>query len=275
MWSVRAKRPNIANCKSAMTPRLTIITVNRNNQDGLQRTIESVVSQSWTEREFIVIDGASTDGSVGVIEEYQDRITYWVSERDEGIYDAMNKGADRATGEYIYFLNAGDTLLPHTLRTLFSAYESWKGCDVVYGDIQSGVTGQVERAYDIAALPLGMCFCHQAVIVRTALQKALRFNSTYRVAADYDMFFRAFMGGRSFARTGICFAAYDAAGVSHRGYLGTTREYARILWHNHTGWKKPAAVASYLWGRRKFVAYLLITSLVGKQGYVALRARFR
>lgn len=256
-------------------PRLTIITINRNNHDGLKRTIRSVIDQSWRDFEYIVIDGASTDGSLAVIEEYSDHITYWVSERDGGIYSAMNKGADRAIGEYIYFLNSGDTLLPDAFSTLFAGSQYWKEPDVVYGNIQNGVTGCIERAQEIATLPFGMCFCHQAVIVRSALQKTLRFNSVYRVAADYDMFLRAFMIGRSFVRTDICFATYDISGVSNQSHLNTMREYIRILWNHHAGWRKPVAVAAYLWRRKKFAAYLSVTSIMGKENYDTLRARLR
>lgn len=91
--------------------KLTIITINRNNAAGLRRTIESVVSQTYTDFEYIVIDGASTDESVEVIKEYADRITYWVSEPDKGIYNAMNKGILKAKGEYLLFLNSGDWLV--------------------------------------------------------------------------------------------------------------------------------------------------------------------
>ena len=86
----------------------SIITVNYNNKDGLRATIESVVSQTFRDFEFIVIDGGSTDGSVDVLKEYDDKITYWVSEPDKGIYNGMNKGIAKATGDYLNFMNSGD-----------------------------------------------------------------------------------------------------------------------------------------------------------------------
>lgn len=90
---------------------LSIITINRNNAAGLRRTIESVVSQTaFNQIEYIVIDGASTDGSKEVIMEFADKLTYWISEPDTGIYNAMNKGIKVATGEYCQFLNSGDWL---------------------------------------------------------------------------------------------------------------------------------------------------------------------
>ncbi len=86
----------------------SIITVNYNNKEGLRQTIESVIHQTFRDYEFIVIDGGSTDGSADVLKEYDEQITYWVSEKDSGIYNAMNKGIAKATGEYLNFMNSGD-----------------------------------------------------------------------------------------------------------------------------------------------------------------------
>lgn len=100
----------------------SIITVNYNNKDGLRATIESVVSQTFRDFEFIVIDGGSTDGSVDVLKEYDDKITYWVSEPDKGIYNGMNKGIAKATGDYLNFMNSGDcfydTLVLHDVASM-------------------------------------------------------------------------------------------------------------------------------------------------------------
>lgn len=86
----------------------SIITVNYNNKEGLRQTIESVIHQTFRDFEFIVIDGGSTDGSANILKEYDQQITYWVSEKDSGIYNAMNKGIAKATGEYLNFMNSGD-----------------------------------------------------------------------------------------------------------------------------------------------------------------------
>ena len=91
-------------------PKLSIITVNLNNREGLRKTAESVVSQTYKDYEWIVIDGGSTDGSKELIEQYAEHISYWVSEPDKGIYNAMNKGIRQAHGEYFLFLNSGDSL---------------------------------------------------------------------------------------------------------------------------------------------------------------------
>lgn len=95
--------------------KISIITINFNNLEGLKRTLESVVTQTWQEFEYIVIDGGSTDGSAAYIESQSDKIDYWVSEPDKGIYNAMNKGIAKATGEYLLFLNSGDHLYSNSV----------------------------------------------------------------------------------------------------------------------------------------------------------------
>src|SRR5690606_105779 len=96
--------------------KISIITINLNNRAGLKATMASVLEQTYAHVEYLVVDGGSTDGSVDVITSHADRLAYWVSEPDRGVYHAMNKGIERATGEYLLFLNSGDRLMePETL----------------------------------------------------------------------------------------------------------------------------------------------------------------
>jgi glycosyltransferase involved in cell wall biosynthesis len=113
--------------------KLSIITINYNNLEGLKRTYESVVSQTCQDFEWIIIDGGSTDGSKDFIEEHQAQFAYWCSEPDKGIYNAMNKGIVKATGEYLQFLNSGDNLVDDKVIEEFLAL-GWEE-DVVSGDI--------------------------------------------------------------------------------------------------------------------------------------------
>ena len=102
----------------------SIITVNYNNKEGLRQTIESVIHQTFRDFEFIVIDGGSTDGSADVLKEYDAQITYWVSEKDNGIYNAMNKGIAKATGDYLNFMNSGDCFYTSDVLESVANYES-------------------------------------------------------------------------------------------------------------------------------------------------------
>lgn len=109
----------------------SIITVNYNNKEGLRKTIESVIHQTYRDFEFIIIDGGSTDGSVEVLKEYDTQIDYWISEPDEGIYQGMNKGIRKANGDYLNFMNSGDCFYKETV--LQNVFEKQLTCDIIVG----------------------------------------------------------------------------------------------------------------------------------------------
>lgn len=113
-------------------PKLSIITVNLNNREGLRKTIESVICQSFSDYEYIIIDGGSTDGSKELIELYQNKVTYWISETDKGIYNAMNKGIKTGKGDYCLFLNSGDWLVNSTV--IEKEFSDSKQADIIYGN---------------------------------------------------------------------------------------------------------------------------------------------
>lgn len=113
--------------------KLSIITINYNNADGLRKTIESVIKQTSRDFEYIVIDGGSTDSSIDIIKEYEGKITYWVSEPDRGIYDAMNKGILAAKGEYCQFLNSGDYLIKNDVTE--QMIKNMPDCSILYGNM--------------------------------------------------------------------------------------------------------------------------------------------
>lgn len=109
----------------------SIITVNFNNKDGLQKTIESVIHQTFQDFEFIVIDGGSTDGSTDILKKYDTQINYWISEPDGGIYQGMNKGIIKATGEYLNFMNSGDCF--YNEEVLQHVFDRRLVCDIIVG----------------------------------------------------------------------------------------------------------------------------------------------
>src|ERR1035437_1992947 len=134
--------------------KLTIITINYNNASGLKKTMESVFNQTSKEFEYIVIDGASTDNSVKVIQQFNNSTIHdftWISEHDSGIYNAMNKGICKAKGEYIQFLNSGDCLFANdvTMRMLeflsSPASREFIGADILYGNMMKNIRGQIVR----------------------------------------------------------------------------------------------------------------------------------
>jgi glycosyltransferase involved in cell wall biosynthesis len=160
--------------------KLSIITINRNNRDGLERTIESVIPQTFRDFEYIVIDGASSDGSVDIVEKYANEITCWVSETDTGIYNAMNKGIRQAQGEYCLFLNSGDYLADDdVLKKVFDL----NICTDIFCSSGFGKkTVKDITFYDFLYSSLK----HQSMFIKTSLFSEIGFyDERYKIISDW------------------------------------------------------------------------------------------
>lgn len=168
--------------------RISIITINYNHLAGLKKTIQSVLEQSYSEIEYIVIDGGSTDGSKEYIASCQESLAYCVSEPDDGIYHAMNKGIDQATGEYLLFLNSGDWLVDKLVVERFVNFKPTE--DIVYGDplVREGNTWK--RKFMPKQLSIGIALTntlsHQAEFYKHSLfQDNFRYDTSYKVVSDW------------------------------------------------------------------------------------------
>jgi len=171
-------------------PKLSIITINLNNAKGLQKTIESVVNQTFKDLEYIVIDGGSTDGSVEIIKKYADKINYWISEPDTGIYNAMNKGIAVAKGEYCLFLNSGDWLYNDTIIESVAGHELFT--DIVVGNVLSVNSNYqshkiAPNSYNITAYKLfTSTLPHQASFIRKELfEKYGNYDENLKIVSDW------------------------------------------------------------------------------------------
>lgn len=172
--------------------KFSIITVNYNHCDGLRKTIQSVVNQTFTDYEYIIIDGGSEDGSVEVIKEYSEKITYWVSERDKGIYNGMNKGIAKARGTYVNFMNSGDVFYRNDI--LEKVNRLMDDSDFVIGKDynQNPETGKVFTTILPARISMAAFYMwtlpHQSAFIR----RSLFFNSPYdeslRIVADWKFY---------------------------------------------------------------------------------------
>lgn len=170
--------------------KLSIITINLNNREGLQRTIDSVVCQTFRDFEWIVIDGGSTDGSRELIEQYADHFAYWVSEPDKGIYNAMNKGIKVAKGEYLLFLNSGDCLYQqNVLQQVFTHSFSE---DIVYCD-DGGTDGVVKKGGSPDKITLEFLYtytiCHQTIFHKSSLFRDNLYDENYKIVADWKFLY--------------------------------------------------------------------------------------
>lgn len=178
---------------------LSVITINLNNSAGLKKTIESVVSQTFSSFEFIIIDGGSTDSSGRVIEEYSKHFTYWISEPDQGIYHAMNKGIKVAKGNYCLFLNSGDWLVNNTV--LADVFSENPTADIIAGDVyyydnqRNSIQWHVESPDILSAKILFQgSLPHQSTFIRRALFETIGYyNESLRIASDWLFFVEALL----------------------------------------------------------------------------------
>jgi glycosyltransferase involved in cell wall biosynthesis len=199
---------------------LSIITINKNNAAGLEKTIQSVICQTFSDYEYIVIDGASEDGSVDIIKKYADKITYWVSEPDAGIYNAMNKGIKVARGDFCLFLNSADCLIEaDTLKNVFDEIAGLEEADIYYSDWPKidGSIVYVPENLTIYSL-LKWYLNHQNVLIRRNLFFFHNmYNENYKIISDYEFFLREFWVYNScFMHLKTMIALCDANGISSR-----------------------------------------------------------
>ena len=209
-------------------PLISVVTVSYNAVSTIEETICSVINQTYSNIEYIIIDGGSTDGTVDIIKKYADKIAYWVSEPDKGIYDAMNKGIDVATGEWINFMNSGDTFCNNVLSEIFVAEKS---ADILYGDAMLKYSwGDIVVAPEqLDKLTYMMPFCHQATFVRAFLLKKHPFDLCFKIAADFHFLYDVSKDVK-FEYLPLCIARYEGeTGLSALNYKTLYKEFAVIV----------------------------------------------
>jgi glycosyltransferase involved in cell wall biosynthesis len=184
-------------------PLVTVITVCYNSADSLERALKSVAMQNWPKVEHIVIDGGSTDDTLSILERYQNHLAHVVSEPDKGIYDAMNKGLDRATGDVVCFLNADDQYASSHVLSLVAKKMQEHELDALLGDVaffhSTDPTRMVRRyrsdRFTPGRLAWGWMPAHPALFLnKSVVQRVGRFKTEYRIAGDFDYIARAFYG---------------------------------------------------------------------------------
>lgn len=193
---------------------LSIITVNYNNKVGLKKTIDSVISQTWKGFEWIIIDGGSTDSSKELIEQYQQHFSYWCSEPDKGIYNAMNKGIDKAQGDYLLFLNSGDIL--HDNLVLQKVDELGLEADIISGQVERMDNHGPLRVYDTSLLMLLYfdTLNHQGTFIKRSLFNDLRYDEDMIISSDWKFWLETVIwGNASVEIIDIVVAIQDMTGV--------------------------------------------------------------
>jgi glycosyltransferase involved in cell wall biosynthesis len=210
-----------------MSVQVSVITVVYNRVAEIEATIQSVARQTYSNIEYIVVDGGSTDGTTAVIEKNRQHITKWISEPDKGIYDAMNKGLHLATGEWLYFLNSGDVFLndgvvnqiaPQLAQSKFSVMA---GKVETVGEKATRLLPAEKNLTDNSARHLfSSSFCHQALFVRrTAYLSQGGYDLSYRTFADFDVVHKIIRQEQGFQKVSLVIARYDMSGVSNNWRL--------------------------------------------------------
>lgn len=249
--------------------KISVITVCYNAVNEIEKTILSVLNQTYNNIEYIIIDGGSSDGTVDIIKKYADRLAYWLSESDKGIYDAMNKGIRVATGDYINFMNAGDRFAnSKVIERILSNQISF--FDVIYGNwIVS------EKTYDFVRAPIplkklkyGSCLCHQATFTKTCVLKKRPYCNEYKIAADYEYICYLDYNNFSFHYYDDVICIYSADGVSAIQSIKSLQEAKKIaLKYYNPITVRVHYINSYIYTKAKIVIY----NLIGKTKYNRLK----
>ncbi|WP_217512879.1 glycosyltransferase family 2 protein [Vibrio metschnikovii] len=208
----------VANCsESVSSPLITIVTVVYNGEAFLEDTILSVINQTYDNIEYIIIDGGSTDRTIDIIRKYEHAIDYWVSEKDQGIYDAMNKGITLATGDWINFMNGGDAFYNNTTLDHVFKKNDLSVFDIIYGNHQvvypSG-RKRLAKAGQLKNIWKGSQFCHQATFVKCKYHKKNKFNISTKIVADFEFFYSAWKADKNFIFIDVIVARFEAGGLS-------------------------------------------------------------
>lgn len=209
-----------------LSMRYSIITINYNDKDGLMKTIDSVICQTNTDFEYIIIDGGSTDGSINIIKEHEIQISYWVSEPDKGVYNAMNKGVAQAHGDYLIFMNSGDCFHSSEVLSTFKDYKE----DIICGKVLKGCStkpsGHNKPTITLVDLMRGS-LPHQAMFIKRELMQKHLYDEKYRILSDWKFCLEAIVFDNcSFLNSDVIVADYDISGIStnSNGLLPKERE---------------------------------------------------
>lgn len=210
----------------------SVITINFNNRDGLRQTIESVISQTYNDFEYIVIDGGSTDGSVDIVQKYEKSISYWVSEKDRGIYHAMNKGVAQAHGDYCIFMNSGDCFNDDTVLECMERHGLHE--DIVIGKVVMVGSSQIISPPPLRSISLYHLYSgaipHQGAFISKALLERHPYDESMKISADWKFFLQAIILDNCSVRyVDELVASYDMEGVSSKNQLQMWQEKEQVL----------------------------------------------
>ncbi|MDD3789524.1 MAG: glycosyltransferase family 2 protein [Petrimonas sp.] len=209
---------------------ISVVTVCKDAGSTIEKTLRSVIEQDYTSFEYIVIDGQSGDKTFEIIKKYSSNINIFLSEKDSGIYDAMNKAIGLCSGEWTIFMNAGDVFADHTVLRKTAEFLN-KNCDVVYGDIYTNKAGNLslKKSPHVIKNIHRMPFCHQAVFTKTKVLKKYLFDEKYCLSADFKFFKQLILNKSTFQKANIPITIFDRSGISNTQRVKGLLENAAII----------------------------------------------
>ena len=209
------------------TPKVSLVTVVRNGAAHIEKCISSVLNQTYPGIEYIIIDGGSTDGTLAITDKYRNRIATIISEPDNGIADAFNKGLKLANGEITGLLNADDWLEPDAIMNVVNEIGN---NDILYGNMRQWTPGGTQYILtgDHTQLLKGMTLNHPSVFIRKRVYETLGYyNTSYKLAMDYELLLRCFLKGATFKNSGKLLTNMKTEGASDRNWLAALKEVKR------------------------------------------------
>jgi len=246
----------------------SIVTVVYNGEKHLECAIQSIINQTYKNIEYIIIDGGSTDNTLQIIKKYDSTINHWISEPDNGIYDAMNKGIKKATGDYIGILNSDDFYEPDALQIMVDEIKKAPEADILFGDLfminEYLSEKQLQTCMRGKNLENGFSIWHPTTFVRREVyNKFGLFDTSYKIAADYELLLRFRKRKCHFKYINQAITNFREGGISSYNFL-VIQETDQLL-RTHTGWSNAVKVKY-----RKLLVYILqkiFMFLLGQKRY--------
>ena len=242
----------------ANLPRISIITIVYNGVLEIESTIQSVLNQEYSDIEYIIIDGASTDGTQKVVERFNSSLAYFESSPDEGISDAFNKGISHATGELIGLINSGDILAPYALQNVANNYLAIEQMDkmlILHGNIQMGLnSGKVYRPFQLDSFIYHMAIWYPTTFVTNEVYQQFKYRNNFKIAMDYDLFSRVYASKASFKHIDETLVYMDTSGLSNSHAIQGFKEVRRSSREN----LKVSFLKSHLFYSYRCILFYLI-----------------
>ena len=245
-------------------PKVSVITVVYNDHLHIEQTLLSVLNQTYDNIEYIVVDGGSVDGTIEIIQQYEDRITKFKSEPDKGIYDAMNKGIALSTGEWINFMNAGDIFVNDSvLEDIFNNKISSE-CKLIYGDVlmDYGQNQRIVRKFNnIEDILIPFYLCHQSTLTNGDYLRENYYDTTFKICADANSFYDIQKKGGKMKYVSLPISVYEAyEGISSRNLYKSYLEQSKIRSLKYYSW-------GFIQGYVKVVVKSLLSKILSQKTY--------